>query len=190
MALGSYGLISKFNLFFVESDLISERMQFGGQGVNRRDQLVAFISFVFLYLIPLVVAGLDRGRFGWTQNIPLAIKIAGLVVFILGNFLERCAISSNRYFSTFVRIQKDRGHQVVTRGPYRFIRHPGYAGAILSQLVLPIVLGSWLALIPAIIGGMGFILRTALEDRELIDHLDGYRQYSDEVRWCLLPGVW
>ncbi len=99
-------------------------------------------------------------------------------------------MQANRFFSTFVRIQEDRGHHVVTTGPYRFVRHPGYAGAIVGSLALPLALGSLWALIPAAIGSAGFALRTHREDRMLRDELPGYLEYSRRVRWRLLPGLW
>jgi protein-S-isoprenylcysteine O-methyltransferase Ste14 len=190
ITLGAFALINFLIIFNVDPDLISERFKFGGQGVIRRDQAIASTSFIFMYLAPLIIAGLDLGRYGWTPAFSPFFKIGALIIFILGNLLGRWAIATNRYFSTFVRIQEDRGHQVVTSGPYRFIRHPGYAGAILSQVVLPLALGSLVAVIPAVLGGIGFIIRTALEDRELIANLDGYAQYAEQVPNRLIPGIW
>jgi protein-S-isoprenylcysteine O-methyltransferase Ste14 len=89
-----------------------------------------------------------------------------------------------------VRIQKERGHTVVTDGPYRLVRHPGYVGSILSLMAAPFLLGSRWALIPAVLGVAGYVVRTALEDRTLQDELPGYREYTQRTRWRLLPGVW
>ncbi len=96
----------------------------------------------------------------------------------------------NKYFSTFLRIQKDRDHKVVTGGPYQWVRHPGYAGVILASIALPISLGSLWALVPAILGACGFVIRTFLEDRILMEELNGYREYAHSVRFRLLPGIW
>jgi protein-S-isoprenylcysteine O-methyltransferase Ste14 len=96
----------------------------------------------------------------------------------------------NRFFSAVVRIQRDREHTVVTSGPYRLIRHPGYAGALITSLAIPLLLGSLWALIPAALVVCLLILRTALEDRTLQEKLDGYREYAGRVRYRLLPGVW
>jgi protein-S-isoprenylcysteine O-methyltransferase Ste14 len=96
----------------------------------------------------------------------------------------------HQYFSTFVRIQKDRNHKVVTEGPYKYVSHPGYAGAIVAAITLPISLGSLWALIPAAIGVFGFGFRTAYEDRILLEELSGYDEYSQRVRVRLIPGVW
>ena len=108
----------------------------------------------------------------------------------LGYALFMWAMVSNAYFSEVVRIQEDRGHQVATDGPYRFVRHPGYAGAILSFLGSPLLLGSWWAFIPTALGVGGYILRTALEDKTLQLELGGYREYTERVRYRLIPGVW
>jgi len=190
IALGSFAVISIINVFLAEPELISERLQFGGKRVNQKDQLLASGSFLFLLPIPLMVAGLDCGRYLWTQNYPVTLQISGVIFYNLGNLIFRWAMHSNRYFSTFVRIQEDRGHQVESGGPYQYIRHPGYAGGILSALTLPLALGSLYALAPAFVGCVGLILRTNLEDNQLKSELAGYLDYAGKVRFRLLPGIW
>lgn len=122
--------------------------------------------------------------------LPGVVQIRALVAFALGNALGSWAMVSNRNFSTFLRLQHDREHQVETRGPYRYVRHPGYAGVIVGALAFPLALGSLWALLPAVIGASGFVLRTALEDRVLLQELDGYAEYAGQVRYRLLPRVW
>ena len=190
ITLGTYSLISILNVFLVEPDLIAERLQFGGEGVNRKDQILATTTALFGLPISLMIAGLDRGRFIWTQSFPVAIQVAGVVLYNLGNLLFRWAMNSNRYFSTYIRIQTDRGHQVATGGPYRFVRHPGYAGAILSAVTLPLALGSLYAFPSAFIGCVGLVLRTIMEDNQLRHQLAGYPEYAAKVRFRLLPGIW
>jgi protein-S-isoprenylcysteine O-methyltransferase Ste14 len=97
---------------------------------------------------------------------------------------------SNPFFSARVRIQRERGHQVARGGPYRFVRHPGYAAFILSSLAAPVFLGSIWALVPAGMTVGLFVMRTAFEDRTLRIELDGYQAYADEVRYRLIPGLW
>lgn len=97
---------------------------------------------------------------------------------------------TNRYFETTVRIQKDRGHQVIATGPYKIVRHPGYVGIILSVLSFSLIIGSLFSLIPAGIIILLFIVRTLLEDKTLHDELDGYPEYSKQVKYRLLPGIW
>ena len=136
-----------------------------------------------------IVAGLDA-RFGWTTGMPFALQVIGLVIAALGYALVVWATGSNAFFSQIVRIQKERGHAVATGGPYRFVRHPSYVGTILVELAVPIMLGSWWALIPGGLDAILFIIRTALEDKTLQRELDGYQEYADRVRHRLLPGVW
>ena len=104
--------------------------------------------------------------------------------------LTTSAMAVNNYFSLVVRIQKGRGHTVVTGGPYRTMRHPGYVGGILFQLGTPFLLGTLWALIPAGLAALLLVVRTALEDRTLLNELDGYREYAQQTRCRLLPGVW
>jgi protein-S-isoprenylcysteine O-methyltransferase Ste14 len=189
VALGGYAVISFVNLGLVDSALVTERSRMG-QGARRSDVLLASFSFLFFMPLALIVAGLDVGRFDWSPPINPLVQCFGLIAFLVGNGVGSWAMISNRFFSTFVRIQDDREHQVVADGPYRYIRHPGYAGIIVSAVALPLALGSLWALIPSAIGAGGFVLRTVLEDRILMDELAGYRRYAEAVRYRLLPGVW
>lgn len=139
-------------------------------------------------LIPLV-AGLDA-LFGWSPTFSLPLKILALVVILAGYALGSYALIENRFFSGMVRIQTERGHHVVSGGPYRWVRHPGYAGALLTYLATPILLDSWWTFVPALFLTIVLIIRTAWEDKTLQEELDGYRKYAGRVRYRLLPGVW
>ena len=110
--------------------------------------------------------------------------------FALGWALLLWATASNAYFDTTVRIQEERGHTVQTGGPYRYVRHPGYVAAMLYQLSTPLLLGSWWALIPMILSVPLYLLRTALEDKTLQEELDGYKAYTEQTHYRLLPGIW
>lgn len=169
-------------------DLLKERQQ-PGAGAKKWDRVLLSI-----YLVPVmalfVVAGLDVGRFHWSDTVPLGLQLVGLAVFLLCCALNIWAMFSNRFFSGVVRIQQDRGHQVVTAGPYRFVRHPSYAGTIVSWVCAALALGSWWALVPAALVGVVFTVRTSLEDRTLQEELPGYADYARRVRYRLLPGVW
>ncbi len=136
-----------------------------------------------------IVAGLDQ-RNGWTGSFPPAMQIAALMVCALGYALVVWATASNRFFSQIVRIQSERGHAVATGGPYRTVRHPAYLGAMLYELAVPILLGSWWALAASGINAILLLLRTALEDRTLRRELNGYDSYCRDVRYRLLPGIW
>jgi protein-S-isoprenylcysteine O-methyltransferase Ste14 len=140
-SLGIYIAISLANFFLVDPELVRERSRLG-EGVQKRDRLLASISSLFLFPVTVAIAGIDVGRLGWSPPLPLSLRLLALLLFTLGNALGRWAMATNRFFSTFVRIQEDRSHAVVTGGPYRYVRHPGYAGAILAAITLPLALGS------------------------------------------------
>lgn len=137
----------------------------------------------------LAVAGLDK-LYGWTPPFSIPIKIAAFVVILLGYVLGTWALMENRFFSGVVRIQTDRGHQVVTTGPYRFVRHPGYVGVIWTYLALPFFLDSIWAFIPVVLTLAASILRTALEDKTLQEELPGYKEYAQRTKYRLFPGGW
>lgn len=147
--------------------------------------LVAAMS-VFL-IGSMILSGLDV-RWSWSGALPLPVHVVGVVIYILGWGIFLWAMACNPFFSESVRIQ--RGHQVAVRGPYRAIRHPGYAGACLQFIATPLILGSWWALIPAVLAVAGYVIRTALEDRTLKNELPGYLDYTQHVHFRLFPGLW
>jgi protein-S-isoprenylcysteine O-methyltransferase Ste14 len=140
-------------------------------------------------LVRYIVAGLDQ-RYDWTLGFPGAAQVTALIVCILGYALVVWATASNPFFSQIVRIQSERGHVVVTGGPYHYARHPAYAGAIVYELAVPILLASWWASIASGLSVILLILRTALEDRTLQAELTGYVDYTRQVRYRLAPGIW
>jgi protein-S-isoprenylcysteine O-methyltransferase Ste14 len=142
-----------------------------------------------MILIMPLVAGLDAGRFKWS-NLGIQYSVIGTVLYVAALILVQWAMLVNPFFETTVRIQKDRDQKVVTAGPYEFVRHPGYVGTILSNFAAPFIIGSAVTLIPAMITFLLFIIRAALEDRTLQNELGGYREYAQKVRYRLLPGVW
>lgn len=159
------------------------------QGAKGWDRWVGGAWAIAHFFALLVVAGLDQ-RFGWSAPFPTAGHLAGAALFTAGFALFSWAMLVNAYFTTMVRIQTERGHQVCTAGPYRVVRHPGYVGAILQSLGMPLLLGSTWALVPGGVAVLLMLIRTALEDRTLHTELDGYRDYAQRVRARLLPGVW
>jgi protein-S-isoprenylcysteine O-methyltransferase Ste14 len=135
-----------------------------------------------------IVAGVDAligaSVFAWP------LKVVALVVLLAGYVLSSAALIENRFFSGVVRIQHDRGQYVVSGGPYRWIRHPGYAGAVLVYLATPFFLDSWWVCLPSLLLSVVLVVRTGLEDVTLMDELSGYRVYAERVRYRLVPGVW
>ena len=140
-------------------------------------------------VIPLAFAGVDK-LFGWTDPFGPGAKIICLIAILFGYVLGSWALIENKFFSGVVRIQKDRGHQVVTTGPYRFVRHPGYLGSLVVYLVVPIFLDSLWAFIPTILLFVVVFLRTSLEDRTLQEELPGYKEFTQKTRYRLFPGIW
>lgn len=171
-------------------DLAAERSRFGsGEGAKKWDRFYMLTSGMIGPLAVWIIAGLDK-RWGWSPEIAPGVCLAGMVVMTAGFSLAVWAMLVNRFFSAIVRIQKDRGHTVVESGPYRWVRHPAYAGGIISYLAMALLLGSLWALLPAALTGVVMVVRTALEDAALQAELAGYREYSQRTRYRLLPGVW
>jgi protein-S-isoprenylcysteine O-methyltransferase Ste14 len=180
-------IINGVILLRVNPEVIAERAE-PGAGTKDWDRVISIIGAV-MGLGALAVAGLDR-RFGWSSPLLLGIQMTALALYLFGSFLASWAMIVNAFFSTAVRIQEERGHEVISHGPYRLVRHPGYSGWILGNAMIPLVLGSLWALIPGLMAAVLLAVRTALEDRTLQSELDGYREYAQRVRYRLLPGVW
>jgi len=137
----------------------------------------------------LIFAALDV-RFRWSPAVPMAVSMAALAAMILAAMLTYRAMASNVFFSSHVRIQKDRGHTVMSAGPYRVVRHPGYTGAALFNLFVPLALGSWISSVPGFAAAVLLVYRTVKEDHLLMRKLPGYSTYAQQVRYRLIPGVW
>lgn len=170
-------------------DLIAERARFMEHADAKPwDRLLAPLVALGSVVI-VVVAGVDV-RLGWSPAFDLPLRVAGLAVVIAGYILGSYALMENRFFSGMVRIQRERGHRVVSSGPYRWVRHPGYAGAIATYLAIPPLLSSLWAWLPAAALVAILVVRTRLEDATLRAELEGYEAYAERVRYRLLPGVW
>jgi protein-S-isoprenylcysteine O-methyltransferase Ste14 len=143
-----------------------------------------------LFISTVAVAAIDAGRFHWTESISGRTQIAALAVLILAAVLQVWAMAVNPFFSTAIRIQPERGHEVVTRGPYRLIRHPGYLAMAVIMPATALAIGSLAAMIPAF-GYSGLTLwRTKREDGFLAEQLVGYADYATHVRYRLIPVLW
>jgi len=167
--------------------LLKERMSPKKDAKSWDKRIITVYTLLLVAL--LIVPGLDAVRFGWSE-VPLIVKVLGFVGYLPAGRFAFWAMKENAYLSNVVRIQKDRGHTVCTTGPYRYVRHPMYAGVMLIMLCLPLSLGSFYAFIPAFMIVVLFILRTSLEDKTLQEELPGYKEYAQKVRYRLLPGVW
>jgi protein-S-isoprenylcysteine O-methyltransferase Ste14 len=167
-------------------DLMRERLKPGPGG---KDQLTRILAVPIL-LAHLALAGLDVGRFHWSDTVPTWLQVVALFGLVGGMAVWALAMHHNKYFSSVIRIQRDRGHRVVDTGPYRLVRHPGYAAALTLYVWSGLALGSWWSLLPGLLMTLLFIRRITLEDRTLEEQLEGYAEYSRRVRYRVLPGIW
>jgi protein-S-isoprenylcysteine O-methyltransferase Ste14 len=174
-------------LVAIHPDLIAERL--GPRSGTKRWDLIIMGAIGLVTIVRCVVAGLDI-RFGWTAAHPLPLQVAMLLVVAASFGLIVWATAANAFFASLARIQAERGQTVATGGPYRYVRHPGYAGGMLIELAIPLMLGSWWALLPGAVNAGLVVVRTVLEDRMLRAELDGYPAYAERVRYRLLPGLW
>lgn len=181
---------SRVVMIWKHPDLALERSQAHEMDdVKEWDRFLMPFTSLIAPLISWIIAGLDQ-RFGWSPDLPNWIQIAALVVIQLGSLVGSWAMVVNRFFSSQVRIQTDRGQSVVREAPYSFVRHPGYAGLLVSWLAAPVFFSSWWLIIPTVLAISASVIRTALEDRTLQEELPGYREYAEEVKFRLIPGIW
>jgi protein-S-isoprenylcysteine O-methyltransferase Ste14 len=181
-------------ILFIMGTVMTKNQELVEERLNPKEGMKGWDKFYFavttpMYIIALLVAGLDA-RFGWTRNMPLVIYGSSVIVYVIGQAIFLWARYTNNYFSSVVRIQTDRGQTVCTDGPYRFVRHPGYVGGFLFTITIGLMLGSWWACIPQIIASGMLVWRTAREDKTLQAELPGYREFAQETKYRLLPGVW
>jgi protein-S-isoprenylcysteine O-methyltransferase Ste14 len=166
--------------------ILKDRMKLGSGGRVRWTTARAYVALI----VPQwIIAGLDH-RFHWSDMLPLAVVVAGVVIFAIGWGLATWSALVNPFFSPEVRIQADRGQRVIHEGPYALIRHPGYATILLSMVAAGLALDSLLSIIPALVYAVVTIRVTAIEDRMLREELAGYSDYAAKVRYRLVPGLW
>lgn len=168
--------------------LIAERARVQ-RGSKSWDVALTTFAAVLMPLGAWAVAALDA-RYVWTTGFPTLLNLTGAAVFAGGYAITLWAMGVNTFFSATVRLQSDRGHRVISAGPYRWVRHPGYLGAIVFQIGTSLLLGSWPSLIPGLAACGLYVIRTALEDRFLRRDLPGYADYAARTRFRLVPGVW
>lgn len=188
-ALAFSGFLSFYGLWTLrhDPDQLKERSQVG-QNTKAWDRVILTI-YTLLLIGLLVLSSLDAGRFGWAP-VPPPLQVLAWLGASFAGWLIWWTASVNTYLSRTVRIQDDRGHQVIDAGPYSWVRHPMYLGVIIFMVTIPLALGSLWGLIPGGLIVLLFIVRTALEDATLQRELPGYVEYSRRVRYRLLPGIW
>jgi protein-S-isoprenylcysteine O-methyltransferase Ste14 len=156
---------------------------------------IFFIFYVLIFVLLPIFAGLDYQGFflQWFLppfQVPLWLVIIGFGLVVLGEAIFGWAMVSNPFFHGMMIIQDDRSHQVISKGPYRWVRHPGYLGQILFYLGTPLLLASWWACLLGIMMSFAFIYRTRKEDQMLRLELEGYDNYAEQTRKHLIPGLW
>ena len=170
-----------------DPDLLEERMT-TAPNVPHWDRLLVRAYWILLPTL-FATAALDAGRFRWSE-MPTAVQAVGAVALIAAFVVIWWCTAANRFLSADARIQSERGQRVVQQGPYRFVRHPMYTSLIVLMIGMALILGSWLAVVPAALIGVLLVVRTSLEDRMLTTELAGYREYANQVHDRLLPGLW
>jgi len=183
--LGVFFVFIAAAAFLLDPDMLKERMRPGG----KRPGAGLFVVMI-LYVVQLLAAGLDVGRFHWTPAVPVGVQLGGLGGFVFGLSLILWAMRTNRFFSSVVRLQTDRGHTLVTGGPYRWVRHPGYTAALVLCVCNGIAMGSWAAELLSLLFLPPLFYRIVTEDAFLKKNLPGYEDYAARVCRRLVPGVW
>ena len=158
-------------------------------GTKSWDKIILGLSTVTL-IITYIVAGLDSGRFQWSPRFHWGINAIGVILILLGEVIFFMAQKQNKFFSSLMRIQTDRGHTVCDTGIYKIIRHPAYFGNIITAIGIPLILGSIWGFIPSVVSIFLTIIRTSLEDKTLINELNGYHEYTYKTPYKLLPYIW
>ena len=171
-------------------DLINRRALWKSRkDTNRWDRRLIVAYGMLAFTLAPLVTGINVGRFpAWTLG--TGSMIAGTLMFAIGTVIITWAMLVNTHFETTVRIQHDRNHQVVSTGPYAYVRHPGYVGASLWALAGPLIVGSPLGLIPAILAVAAVVARSRREETLLRSELPGYADYAARVRYRFIPGLW
>jgi protein-S-isoprenylcysteine O-methyltransferase Ste14 len=175
-----------YAMFSIDEDLARERFHPPTAGADG----VALHFVRVLALAHIVVGALDAGRWHLTAPVPPLLRAfaLGAMVVTFGMFFR--AMRENRFFSSVVRVQSDRGHRVIDTGPYAIVRHPGYAGMILGMPFSGLALGSWVASAIGVVLSLLILRRVLFEDRFLKKNLNGYALYTNRVRYRLIPRVW
>ena len=184
-----YFVASTLALYRYNPELLIVRLTARREGSKRWDEVLMRAANLTVMLLMPAVAGLDVGRYGWS-SLGLICVVPGFALFVLGAVLITWAMSVNRFFESTVRIQEDRGHEVVSTGPYGLVRHPGYLAGIVWMSSIPLIIGSLYAFIPLTLYGALMLLRTYLEDKTLQEELPGYAEYAERVKFRLIPWVW
>lgn len=184
--VGVWALTAAYALIGLDDDLANERFRPPDAGADK----IAVGILRFTAVAHLVIGALDARRWHVGPAVPGLLRATAMAGMATGLLMFYRAMRENRFFSSVVRIQEDRGHRVIDTGPYKIVRHPGYAGLVLVPPLSGLALGSWLAVAAGAVMSMMVIRRVLFEDTFLRHHLEGYSAYTQRVPHRLIPGVW
>lgn len=188
VAIGILMTVLGYTVLKPDSELIYERGK-PGEGAKKWDKTILLLSFVATILM-YTVAGLDSGRFHWSPDFHPGLITTGMVFTAAGQFLFLLAQKQNKFFSSTVRIQSDRNHTVCDSGLYKFVRHPAYMGSVIQALGFPLLFGSLWSIFPVAMLIVLLFVRAYLEDKTLMEELNGYSDYSNKTKYRIIPFVW
>jgi protein-S-isoprenylcysteine O-methyltransferase Ste14 len=187
-ALGLFMGVLNYTVLRIDHDLEKERAK-PGHNTMKWDKVILILSFLATIAMYLI-AGFDSGRYHWSPEFHWSLYGTGILLTGTGQLLFLIAQKQNRFFSSTVRIQTERGHTVCDTGLYKTVRHPAYLGSVIQALGFPLIFGSVFSWIPVILSLALIIIRTSLEDKTLKNELPGYREYASKTRFRLLPYIW
>ncbi|MEI6764640.1 MAG: isoprenylcysteine carboxylmethyltransferase family protein [Bacteroidota bacterium] len=186
--IGLLMLVLNYTILRIDAELMNERSR-PGEGAKQWDKLLLGLSFLMLISM-FVTAGLDSGRYHWSPVVHWSSYALGIIFTITGQLLFLIAQKQNKFFSSTVRIQTERGHTVCETGLYKIVRHPAYMGSFIQTIGFPLLFGSFWSIIPAGVSMLLLLIRTYLEDKTLQNELNGYREYSGKTRYKIIPYIW
>ncbi len=186
--IGLFMFSLNYTLLKLDPELLKERSK-PGQGAKKWDQIILGLSFLAT-LTMYITAGLDSGRYHWSPDFQYGLYGTGMILTVSGQLFFLVAQKQNKFFSSTVRIQQERGHTVCDAGPYQMVRHPAYLGQVIQTLGFPLLMGSYWSIIPAGSLIILSVIRTYKEDQTLMDELNGYADYSRKTRYRLIPLIW
>ena len=188
VSIGFIMVLLNYTVLQIDSELLKERSK-PGENTKKWDKTILGLSFLVTISMYLI-AGLDSGRYHWSPDFHWSIYLLGIILTILGQLLFLIAQKQNKFFSSTVRIQTDREHTVCETGLYKIVRHPAYLGSIIQSLGFPLLFDSLWSIIPICLSIILLITRTNLEDKTLKNELKGYPEYSNKIRYKIIPYVW
>ena len=188
VAIGFVMVILSYTVLQIDPELSKERSKLG-ENTKHWDKTILGLSFLVTVSM-YIVAGLDSGRYHWSPDFHIGLYILGIILTASGQLLFLVAQKQNKFFSSTVRIQTDRNHTVCKTGLYKIVRHPAYLGSIVQALGFPLLFGSLWSSIPVFSMVILFIIRTYLEDKTLMEELEGFAEYSKETRYKIIPLIW